>query len=110
MERYCGYLQAGLRSRTHPWANLNNKLLHKAYLEQIDIYYDLQDDLTITSSAELKRGEKTIRGCRFHDYYFFHDYDMPECQILTQFYAHLIEPLSNQTNLYDPRLPDTSPL
>ena len=42
--------------------------------------------------------------------FFFHDSDMPECQILTQFYAHLIEPLSNQTNLYDPRLPDTSPL
>jgi len=70
MERYCGYLQAGLRSRTHPWANLNNRLLHKAYLEQIDIYYDLQDDLTITSSTDLKRGEKIIEGCRFLEYIF----------------------------------------
>jgi hypothetical protein len=68
MERYCGYLQAGLRSRTHPWANLNNRLLHKAYLEQIDIYYDLQDDLTITSSTDLKRGEKIFEGCRFPEY------------------------------------------
>ena len=65
MECYCGYLQAGLRSHTHPWANLNNRLLHKAYLEQIDIYYDLQDDLTITSFTGLKRGEKIIEGCTF---------------------------------------------
>lgn len=74
MERYCGYLQAGLRSRTHPWANLNNRLLHKAYLEQIDIYYDLQDDLTITSSSskDVKRGEKIFERCRspVHIFYF----------------------------------------
>ena len=70
MEHYCGYLQAGLRSCTHPWANLNNRLLHKAYLEQIDIYYNLQDDLTITSSTDLKRGEKIIEGCRFPEYIF----------------------------------------
>ena len=75
MERYCGYLQAGLRSRTHPWANLNNRLLHKAYLEQIDIYYDLQDDLTITSSTGLKRGEKIIEGCRCLKYILIHDFD-----------------------------------
>ncbi|KJA13854.1 hypothetical protein HYPSUDRAFT_151076, partial [Hypholoma sublateritium FD-334 SS-4] len=41
VERYCGYLQAGLKSKVAPWANLNNRILHKAYLEQIDIYYNL---------------------------------------------------------------------
>jgi hypothetical protein len=67
MERYCGYLQAGLRSRSHPWANLNNRVLHKAYLDQIDIYYDLEDDLTITSEPkDLRRGEKVFDDCRFH--------------------------------------------
>lgn len=64
MERYCGYLQAGLRSRSHPWANLNNRILHKAYLEQIDVYYGLEDDLTITSK-DLRRGEKVFDGCKF---------------------------------------------
>ena len=63
MERYCGYLQAGLHSRSHPWANLNNRILHKAYLEQIDVYYGLEDDLTITSK-DLRRGEKVFDGCR----------------------------------------------
>jgi hypothetical protein len=65
MERYCGYLQAGLRSRSHPWANLSNRILHKAYLEQIDMYYDLEDDLTITSK-DFRRGEKVFDGCEFH--------------------------------------------
>ena len=67
MEHYCGYLQAGLRSRSHPWANLNNRVLHKAYLDQIDIYYDLEDDLTITSEPkDLRRGEKVFDDCQFH--------------------------------------------
>lgn len=63
MERYCGYLQAGLRSRSHPWANLTNRVLHKAYIAQIDVYYDLDDDLTITSSKDLGRGEKVFDDC-----------------------------------------------
>jgi hypothetical protein len=64
MERYCGYLQAGLRSRSHPWANLSNRVLHKAYLEQIDLYYDLENDLTITSK-NLRKGERVFEGCEF---------------------------------------------
>ena len=72
MERYCGYLQAGLRSRSHPWANLNNRVLHKAYLDQIDIYYDLEDDLTITSEPkDLRRGEKVFDDCQFHFLLFY---------------------------------------
>jgi len=70
MEQYCGYLQAGLRSRNHPWANLNNRILHKAYLEQIDVYYDLEDDLTITSK-DLHRGEKVFNECKFISITFY---------------------------------------
>jgi hypothetical protein len=63
MERYCGYLNVGLRSRTHPWANLNNRVLHKAYLDQIDIYYDLENDLKITSGHHLSPQEKVFDEC-----------------------------------------------
>jgi len=63
MERYCGYLQAGLRSQTHPWANLNNWILHKAYLEQINIYYNLDNDLKITASAHISQCEKVFDDC-----------------------------------------------
>ena len=67
MERYCAYLQAGLRSRSHPWANLTNRILHKAYLEQIDLYYGLEDDLAITSNElELQRGERVFDECGFY--------------------------------------------
>ena len=63
MERYCGYLNAGLRSRQHPWANLNNRILHKAYLEQIDIYYDLENDLKIVSGDHLSQREMIFKEC-----------------------------------------------
>ncbi|KAJ7457314.1 hypothetical protein FB451DRAFT_1142567 [Mycena latifolia] len=47
MERYCGFLKAGLRSKRFPWANLNNRVLNYARLEQIGHRYDLADELTI---------------------------------------------------------------
>ena len=64
MEHYCGYLQAGLRSRSRPWANLNNRILHKAHLEQIDIFFDLEDEFTITSKPTMD-DVNTIPGCEF---------------------------------------------
>jgi hypothetical protein len=65
MERYCGYLQAGLRSRTHPWTNLNNRILHKAYLEIIDIFYGLEDESTIASKSSSEK-ETNYPGCKFY--------------------------------------------
>jgi hypothetical protein len=44
MERYCGRLQAGLRCHAHPWTNLSNRILHKAYLESIVVFYGLEDE------------------------------------------------------------------
>ena len=52
MEHYCGYLQAGLRSHTHPWMNLNNRVLHKAYVEFVDVFYNLEGDQTLVSRPE----------------------------------------------------------
>ena len=63
MERYCGYLQAGLRSKTHPWGNLNNRVLHKAYIEQIDIFFDLENEIKITSNGRLSQYEKIFDQC-----------------------------------------------
>lgn len=64
MERYCGYVQAGLRSRVAPWANLNNRLIHKAYIEQIDLIYDLEDPFKKRPKT-LARGEQIIKDCKF---------------------------------------------
>ena len=99
MERYCGYLNAGLRSRRHPWANLNNRVLHKAYLEQIDIYYDLDNDLKITSDHHLSQQEKVFKEC----VYFFaakaSTYESARVQILIQFCVHPVASIFNLTKL-----------
>jgi hypothetical protein len=63
VERYCGYLQAGLPSKRHPWANLNKRIIHKAYLDQVDIIYDLIDNTKITSN-NLKLHEKIFDECK----------------------------------------------
>ncbi|KAJ7277813.1 hypothetical protein C8J57DRAFT_1579380 [Mycena rebaudengoi] len=52
VERYCVFLQSGLRSRRIPWANLNNNILHVAYLEQLAAQYDLDEELS--SEPEMK--------------------------------------------------------
>ncbi|KAJ7777637.1 hypothetical protein DFH07DRAFT_911583 [Mycena maculata] len=55
VERYCGFLQAGIRSKRFPWANMNNRILRHAYLEQLGARYDLEDELSTVSSR--KKGE-----------------------------------------------------
>ncbi|KAJ7166233.1 hypothetical protein C8R46DRAFT_1219984 [Mycena filopes] len=64
MERYCGILQAALRSRSQPWANLNKIVLHHAYLEQLGARYDLAEELAgpKTRHNGLARGEFVYHG------------------------------------------------
>lgn len=65
MERYCGFLKAGLRSRRFPWANLNKRVLNYAYLEQIGNRYDLADELEIFGrrSSGPSKAEKVYANC-----------------------------------------------
>jgi hypothetical protein len=62
MERYCGSLQGRLRSRSHPWANLNNQVLNRAHLDMIDMRYNLTSGSS-RRSADLTRGEKVYNSC-----------------------------------------------
>ncbi|KAF7340818.1 hypothetical protein MSAN_02111100 [Mycena sanguinolenta] len=62
MERYCGILQAGLRSKRFPWSNLNNNVLHVAYLEQLNARYDLEDELSRSKNLGAKKGEYTCEA------------------------------------------------
>jgi hypothetical protein len=64
MERYCGYLQAGLRSHSHPWMNLNNRILHKAYMEFTDIFYGLEDQQLLMPKPSAVDKETTYPGCK----------------------------------------------
>jgi hypothetical protein len=64
MERYCGHLQAGLRCHAHPWANLNNRILHKAYLEIVDAFYGLED-ASVSTSKNTTAKETNYLDCEF---------------------------------------------
>lgn len=70
MERYCGFLKAGLRSKVFPWANLNNRTLNYAYLEQIGVRYDLADELEVYGRRSggpcgPSRSEKVYPNCEY---------------------------------------------
>lgn len=80
MERYCGILQAGLRSKRFPGANLNNNVLHVAYLEQLIARYDVEDELSRVSSVQKSSASK-----REYVYHECESAEMPEIAYLTVF-------------------------
>ena len=47
LERFCGILQTGRRSRMYPWSNLNHQILHMAYLQTLAVRYDIDDELAV---------------------------------------------------------------
>jgi hypothetical protein len=65
MERFCGVLQAGLRSKCFPWANLNNNVLHVAYLEQLNARYDLEAELS--SASKMPRAAARTREYAYEE-------------------------------------------
>ncbi|KAI0071733.1 hypothetical protein K474DRAFT_1606413, partial [Panus rudis PR-1116 ss-1] len=67
MERYCGILKHALKSRKHPWRNLDEYITQKAYLTQLRFKYTLDDELGyVQDNNELKRGERIIHECKFN--------------------------------------------
>jgi hypothetical protein len=65
MERFGGALQSAVRSRVHPWSNLTNRNLHLAYIAQLSVKYDLDEELLVGcgNSGGLKRNERIYTDC-----------------------------------------------
>lgn len=68
MEHFCGAVQSALRSRVKPWSNLNKQNLQVAYLSQLSVKYDLDEELSLAGSANanasgLTRTEFTHIDC-----------------------------------------------
>ena len=64
VERFCGDLQRGLRSKSQPWANLNKRVMKMAYLEQLAVRFDLEEELSIgEATSELSHSEKLYPEC-----------------------------------------------
>ncbi|KAF9237742.1 hypothetical protein BU15DRAFT_88589 [Melanogaster broomeanus] len=68
LERYCQLLKTSLRSRRHPWSNLARKVLHVAYLTQINIKYDLTDELFNIRAAARRSDELFQQEKEFPDF------------------------------------------
>ena len=53
MERYCGYLKRdGVRSRRHPYASLDRRVLHVAQLNTTKISFNLVDLLSLAPPVD----------------------------------------------------------
>jgi len=66
IERFAGMLQAAVKSRVQPWTNLSRRNLHLAYLAQLTVKYDLDEELMLSNDANdgrLKRNESRYPEC-----------------------------------------------
>ena len=62
IERQCGRFQRKIKSRKHPYTNLDNYLLQDAQLKQVKTIYNLADaDLSIGACPTKKRVELTLQ-------------------------------------------------
>ena len=61
MERYCLFLKTGLRSRRNPWSGLSRVVLFTSYLSQLNVKFDLSDEL---ESFGLRRGQEVLENER----------------------------------------------
>ena len=69
-----------MRSKCFPWANLNNNVLHVAYVEQLNARYDVEDELSSVSSVQKSSARK-----REYVYDECESAEMPEVAYLTVF-------------------------
>jgi hypothetical protein len=68
MERGCGDFQRNLRSKSLPARNLDKRVLHLAYLDQLENRFDLADELSEVGrrpAGTLARNEAVKDGCAF---------------------------------------------
>nr|GAT57216.1 predicted protein [Mycena chlorophos] len=70
MERFCGTLSAGIRSRRHPWASLDRHVFETAQLAQIKTLYNVVEELSLDEPRN-----PIVRGSFSHPSY-------PACVLL----------------------------
>ncbi|KAJ7017125.1 hypothetical protein C8F04DRAFT_1338084 [Mycena alexandri] len=56
MERYCGSVQPGIRSRRFPWASIDRYVVEIAQLTQIKAVYNVAQELSLTAPRGLPQG------------------------------------------------------
>jgi len=77
MERMCGDLQRNLGSKSAPASNLDKRVLHGAYLGQLESRFDLSEELAEVGKrpkGALSRNETIKHGCGCNLVLLHHDY------------------------------------
>lgn len=65
MERYCGSLQPGIRSRRFPWASIDRYVTETAQLTQIKTVYNVAQELSLTGPHANAQGSFADPFCKF---------------------------------------------
>jgi hypothetical protein len=63
MERFCGSIQPGIRSRRFPWASIDRYLVEVAQLTQIKTVYNVALELSLTAPAIDPQGSFSDPDC-----------------------------------------------
>jgi hypothetical protein len=75
MERMCGDFQHNLGSKSAPSSSINKRVLHGAYLGQLESRFDLSEELAEVGRRPkgiLLRNEFVKEGCERHRFVIFH--------------------------------------
>jgi len=77
MERMCGDFQRNLGSKSAPASNLDKRVLHGAYLGQLESRFDLSEELAEVGKrpkGALSRNETIKHSCGCNLVLLHHDY------------------------------------
>ncbi|KAJ6528437.1 hypothetical protein B0H19DRAFT_969139, partial [Mycena capillaripes] len=77
MERFCGSLLPAIKSRRHPWASIDRRILELAQLFQLKAVYSLASTLDLRRRRKVERSGMSLAGCKqlyLHNLkYFIHE-------------------------------------
>ncbi|KAJ7108094.1 hypothetical protein C8R44DRAFT_636820 [Mycena epipterygia] len=70
MERYCGSIQPGIRSRRFPWASIDRYMLEITQLTQIKTVYNVVQELSLTGPRGAIQGSRWDPSCPWFFLFF----------------------------------------
>lgn len=77
MERYCGSIQPGIRSRRFPWASIDRYVLEIAQLTQIKTLFNVVEELALRAPRAVVQGSLSDPSCKPTVYFFLHVIENP---------------------------------
>jgi hypothetical protein len=102
-ERYCGRLQRAIRSRRHPFVNIDNYVVASAQLSQIKIGYGLEEQLSLKpKKTDQIQGSFSHPTCKSDLFYLFFYSLVMQIQLMSYYHhvgCHLLSPHHLQPRL-----------